>query len=361
MVSAVGCALRDSAAVVVRFFGLTRVFNKEKKRANRTMSAADVRSSHSGLRFEAPPSSLLGNVLTVTSLFLMFGAVLLAPVLVLVASVLALLFPVFLFTLVALLVSTIFVARGPWLALRRFPLFDHWRSFFSFRVHMEAPCPTKSLVCAFPHGVFPLGLFLASGATEEIFPNHAPHVRHVGAVASVFFWLPLLAPLLTWIGSVPANLPTIRHHLDHDDCVFLLPEGIAGVFQTSWTRERIFLQTRKGFIRVAMACGANLVPAYVFGQSHLLSVLPGSGSLLERWSRRMRVSMSLFFGEFFLPIPRAIPVLMVLGEAVPCAVNEAPSQEEVDALHSQFCGAIVALFEKHKHAYGWGDRVLEIV
>ncbi len=315
------------------------------------MGSGDVPQNGSCFVYKAPPASLLGNVLTVSSLFLLFGIALLAPAVVAVVAVLAVIFPVVLCTVVAVLGSTIFLARGPWPAFRR----------FSLRVALEAPCPPKSLVAVFPHGVFPLGLFLASGATEEIFPNHGPEVRHVGAVASVFFWLPLLAPLLTWIGCIPATLRGIRETLRGGGCVFLLPEGIAGVFQASFVRERVFLKTRKGFVRAAISSGANLVPAYVFGQSHLLSVLPGSGSLLEKWSRKIRVSMSLFFGEFFLPIPRAIPVWVVVGEPIACELSEVPSEEEVDRVHARFCEALVALFDRHKHAYGWGSKVLEIV
>ena len=325
------------------------------------MGSPEVLQNGSCLVYKAPPASVLGNVLTVCSLFLLFGGCLVAPVVIAAVVVLAVMFPVILCTVSAVLVSTIFLARGPWPAFRRFPLFDHWRSFFSFRVALEAPCPPKSLVAVFPHGVFPLGLFLASGAVEEIFPNHGPEVKHVGAVASVFFWLPLLAPLLTWIGCIPAHFRGIRDTLRSGGCIFLLPEGIAGVFQASFARERVFLKARKGFVRAAMSSGANLVPAYVFGQSHLLSVLPGSGSLLEKWSRKIRVSVSLFFGDFFLPIPRAIPVWLVVGEPIACELNEAPSEEQVDRVHAVFCAALVALFERHKHAYGWGSKVLEIV
>ena len=138
--------------------------------------------------------------------------------------------------------------------------------------------------------------------------------------------------------------------------------GIAGVFHTSVHEERVFLKSRKGFVKLAMQTGASLTPVYVFGQSNLLSVLPGKGSILgsmlEQFSRRLRISLSLFFGDFWLPLPRAIPLLVVTGPSLPCMQLENPTEEQVDLKHAEFCKELVALFERHKRAYGWEEKQL---
>lgn len=104
-----------------------------------------------------------------------------------------------------------------------------------------------------------------------------------------------------------------------------------------------------------------MVPVYAFGQSHLLSVLPGSGSFLETWSRKLRVSLSLFFGDWWLPLPRAIPLLVVAGNAISCDLIENPTEAQIEEKHAEFCQALIALFEKHKVAYGWADKKLVVV
>ncbi len=38
-----------------------------------------------------------------------------------------------------------------------------------------------------------------------------------------------------------------------------------------------------------------------------------------------------------------------------------PSAAEVDAAHAGFCDALVALFDKHKAAYGWAHKRLRLV
>ena len=74
------------------------------------------------------------------------------------------------------------------------------------------------------------GLLLAASVSGVLFPGR----KTKGAIASVFFWIPLLGNLLTWFGCVPADSGNISALLRSDNLVFLLPEGIAGVFQTSW-------------------------------------------------------------------------------------------------------------------------------
>ena len=40
---------------------------------------------------------------------------------------------------------------------------------------------------------------------------------------------------------------------------------------------------------------------------------------------------------------------------------EQPSPQQVDALHAQLLLAIAALFDRHKHALGWGHKTMRFV
>ena len=197
--------------------------------------------------FEATPASFAGNCFTVATLLTLFSAALLAPVFALVALVVTIFLPVLMITICSVLVGSLFL---PWReerpAFRNFFLFRHWRSFFALKVVVEEPCPKKGLYACFPHGVFPLvtrkvmffffifllpqGLLLAASVSGVLFPGR----KTKGAIASVFFWIPLLGNLLSWFGCVPADSSKISALLRSENLVFLLPEGIAGVFQTSW-------------------------------------------------------------------------------------------------------------------------------
>lgn len=313
------------------------------------------------MKFESPPASLWGNVLTISTLLVLFGSALVAPLVVVVAFLAFFFLPGVMFTSFAVMFASLYLVRDEWPSAKKSwlfrGLFHHWRRFFALQVVMEDDAiPHRALFGCFPHGVFPLGLFLASSVSDEILPGR----RVKGAIASAFFWVPLLGNLLSVFGCVPADAEEMEKHLRADTSVFLLPEGIAGIFQTSFQSERAFLRSRKGFVRLAMQTGASLVPVYVFGQSHLLSVLPGNGSFLEAWSRKLRVSLLLFFGDWMLPLPRAIPLLVVAGPSIETSSSNL-SDEAVDAKHAEFCQSLIALFDRHKASYGWENKTLEIV
>ena len=74
-----------------------------------------------------------------------------------------------------------------------------------------------------------------------------------------------------------------------------------------------YLKKRKGFARVAGETGAQLVPSYVFGQTQFFNQLSTSSGLASRVSRALRMSLTIFWGRFGLPIPFQAPVTMVFG------------------------------------------------
>ena len=67
-----------------------------------------------------------------------------------------------------------------------------------------------------------------------------------------------------------------------DGSLGCLPEGIAGVFHGATPhKEAVFLNARKGFVKLAIQAGADIVPVYHLGQSQLLTFW-GFGSLSRR-------------------------------------------------------------------------------
>jgi len=218
------------------------------------------------------------------------------------------------------------------------------------------------LFCAFPHGLFPVSLAISAGIADVIFPEWGEKAgeRIMGAVASVFFKVPLLSPLLTWLGCHPASPEYVRSLVRHGSCV-LLPDGIAGVFHSNRHREVVFINQRKGFIKLALQQGATLVPGYCFGHTQLHDVSAGPDSIWMTWSRKLRISLVLFAGRFGLPVPHRFPIVLAIGKAIPLAKVENPSVEEVDAVHALFVEQLVGLFNRRKHLVGWEDKELFIV
>jgi hypothetical protein len=50
-----------------------------------------------------------------------------------------------------------------------------------------------------------------------------------------------------------------------------------------------------------------------------------------------------------------------MGDPIKCPKVENPTQEEIDKYHGLLVKGYEQVFEQHKKAYGWGDKVLKFV
>jgi hypothetical protein len=145
--------------------------------------------------------------------------------------------------------------------------------------------------------------------------------------------------------------------------VALMVGGIAEMFLIRPDHERIKLRARKGFVRIALEHGVDILPVYMFGVNQALDFGP---PWLQRVSRKMRASLGVIYGVWGLPIPRRVPIFMVTGRPLP--VGPAMRKDHpgfaarVDELHAQFCVEIERLYYTHRATYGNGfeDRPLVI-
>lgn len=138
--------------------------------------------------------------------------------------------------------------------------------------------------------------------------------------------------------------------------------GIAEMYLLHPDYEQIKLMDRKGFVRIAIEHGAELLPVYMFGVSRMMSFGP---PWLMNVGRRLRMSIGVMYGVWGTPVPRRVPMRMAVG--VPLSVGPAMQrsdprfEEHVERMHAAMVEAIRTVYYKHREAYGWGDRPLVIV
>eukprot|EP00928_Gymnodinium_smaydae_P033743 TRINITY_DN24093_c0_g1_i1.p1 TRINITY_DN24093_c0_g1~~TRINITY_DN24093_c0_g1_i1.p1 ORF type:complete len:335 (+),score=18.18 TRINITY_DN24093_c0_g1_i1:48-1052(+) len=229
--------------------------------------------------------------------------------------------------------------------------------YFSVRytnVNGEPLPPGQYLFAMMPHGLYPFGGACAS--VSEL-ANVFSHAR--GTVASAALWVPMIRQLMGWVGCVPANSASMSAVLRAGESLFLVPGGIAEMLRTERSRERLVLEPRKGFIKLALEHQVPIVPVYIFGQSTLWDQLP-LPSWMEWISRACRISFFLPWGRFGLLLPRKQQLLYAIGSPIDCTCNGAPDQTRIDEIHRTFINAVKTLYDVHKEAYGWGNRDLII-
>lgn len=258
--------------------------------------------------------------------------------------------------LLLLVVLLVYVPVKPWDRARRNWLFDQWIKYFSVRTAFEQPLPTDRpfIFAMSPHGIYPFGQAMGLvGKLSAMFHDMRPVTADMALRAPVF------RHLLGWVGAIGASRKSMKKALAEGNSLCLIPGGMAEMFRSTPTKDIVLLNARKGFIRLAIETGTDVVPSYCFGNSELLTLAPLSRRL-ESFSRHLRLSLLFFWGRWGLPIPFKRPLLYAVGAPIRIAKLPADqiTQAHVDKVHAEFVAAVLALYDKYKHVHGCGAKTL---
>ena len=163
----------------------------------------------------------------------------------------------------------------------------------------------------------------------------------------------------------------------------VVPGGIAEMFEgypkPNTLPHEEYAVIRKGFLRLALRHNVPIVPVYCFGATKMFHRL--HLSWLERLSNALRVSLCILFGVWGLPIPFRQRLSYVIGDPLfpeelssTMASSSSSSSSSslhltnaetegrrVDELHQRFCDELLRIFDRHKEAYGWGHKTLQLL
>ncbi len=151
------------------------------------------------------------------------------------------------------------------------------------------------------------------------------------------------------------SLKTVQHEIQHSN-LCLMPGGIAELLLSSREEEVLYLRKRHGFLSVAHASNSRVVPCYVFGNTQLFSQVSTSKHFSQAWhslSRKLRLSLTFFWGQFGLPIPFQTKMVMVIGRPL-------TTTGDLNRDLETYVMAVKDLFEKYKVFGGFVDKSLTI-
>lgn len=188
--------------------------------------------------------------------------------------------------------------------------------------------------------------------------------------------LPLWRQVALWNGGIDVSRGSIVAALRAGDHVMVAMDGIAGMFvgRKRRAREVYLLRRRKGLVRIALQTGAPLVPVVCFGNTRAVVPLTDPLGAMEALSRWLGISLIYPGGRFLLPVPKRVPITVVIGEALalppaaaanagPPAAGEVvePSEQMIDELHERLIKSHAALYYRWRAACGYADVELEVV
>jgi 1-acyl-sn-glycerol-3-phosphate acyltransferase len=136
------------------------------------------------------------------------------------------------------------------------------------------------------------------------------------------------------------------------------------VFTSQPGKHVIVFKKRYGLCRLALETGTHLVPTYVFGGTDFFNNLATGGGIISQLSRKLRMGVTIFWGQFGLPIPYAPKVTLCIADPIPVEKWKGPDpipQEVIEALQEKYLKAIQDVFDRYKEAAGYPDAQLEIL
>jgi len=179
------------------------------------------------------------------------------------------------------------------------------------------------------------------------------------------FAIPFRREYYELLGIVDVSKESIEYLLKDAEpgmAVVIVPGGAAEALHARPGTFNLVLNNRKGFIRLALKHGADLVPVFSFGENELFDQVDNpEGSALRKFQMKFKAvtgfSPPLFHGRGifnynFGILPYRRPINTVVGKAIRVEKCENPTTEQVDQLHQQYTDALITLFDTHKMHYG---------
>lgn len=217
-----------------------------------------------------------------------------------------------------------------------------------------------------PHSALPTAIPVAFGMRSQLLPE-ALRGRTHGLVSSVCFKVPIVRHLYYWWGFRPITGRCMRRLLSRNRSVVMVPGGVQECLLMEHEGVEVaFLRKRKGFIRVAMQSGADIVPAFAFGQSQTYKWLrPGpplfSQEAVKALSRQIGMVPLVLLGRWGSPVPHRSRLTVVLGPPMRLPQHDSPSDEVLQHYLDIYISQLEGMFERHKAAAGHPGLQLRVM
>jgi len=222
----------------------------------------------------------------------------------------------------------------------------------------------KALIYAFnPHDMIPY----AVNPTLRRLPDKIGDDVCFFLMASAIFNIPFLRHVNSWVKGCPVDKRTFLARLHRGESSAFTPGGVQELLMLNPEKPSdviLYLQKRKGFIKLALLTGSPVVPVFCFNLDGSYGYWIPRGRLMAKMSRLIGMVPLVFWGRWFIPfgIPNPKKIHAVIGPAIDVPKEgDNVTQESIDKYHGIFIVELEALYERHKHEAGYGERQLRII
>ncbi|XP_012860653.1 diacylglycerol O-acyltransferase 2-like [Echinops telfairi] len=195
-----------------------------------------------------------------------------------------------------------------------------------------------------PHGIMGLGAFCNFSTEATEVSKKFPGIRPYLATLAGNFRMPLLREYLMSGGICPVNRDTIDYLLSKNgsgNAIIIVVGGTAESLSSRPGKNAVTLRNRKGFVKLALRHGADLVPTYSFGENEVYKqVIFEEGSwglwVQQKFQKYIGFAPCIFHGRGFFSsntwglVPYSKPIttkLSLQDEKTPLKAEQAERKQ----------------------------------
>ncbi|XP_014018432.1 diacylglycerol O-acyltransferase 2 isoform X1 [Salmo salar] len=255
--------------------------------------------------------------------------------------------------------------------VRNWTVWTYYRDYFPVRlIKTHNLLPNRNYILGYhPHGIFCFGAFCNFATEANGFSAKFPGITPFVATLAGNFHMPLVREYLMSAGICPVNRATLEFILSCNgtgNAVVITVGGAAESLDCTPGVHCVTLKNRKGFVKLALQQGADLVPVYSFGENDVYKqLILNEGSWWRLIQRRLQKILGfapcvfqgrgLFSPDTWGLVPFSKPINSVVGKPMEMPKISSPSQEEVNHYHTMYVSSLTQLFDKHKTHFGLRD------
>lgn len=159
---------------------------------------------------------------------------------------------------------------------------------------------------------------------------------------------PVYGYLMRLWGMEGVHSGNMHRLMSQNKNIGLVPGGFEEATLTTPNAMRIYIKHRKGFIKMALRYGYNVVPTLVLGEHQIFKTLDYF-TKFRLFLNKLKLPGVVYWSKYgLLPDPNN-EVITIVGRPIKFPEVKKPTHEEIDQWHKRYVEDLVALYEKYKH------------
>ncbi|KAI0408949.1 DAGAT-domain-containing protein [Xylaria palmicola] len=258
-----------------------------------------------------------------------------------------------------------------WESLRKSYIWHFFTDYFPAKLHKthDLPATRKYIFGYHPHGIISHGAWAAFATDALGFSQKFPGITNSLLTLDSNFRIPFYREYILSMGVRSVSKESIVNILNKGGPngegmgrgVTIVVGGARESLEAQPGRMRLVLRERKGFIKLAVRCGADLVPVLAFGENDLYDQLqPQEHPFMHRIQmfvlKVWKFTLPFLHGRGIFNydvglMPYRRPLNIVVGAPIKVRQSSSVDLDEINRLHDLYVAELEKLWDHYKDEF----------